>query len=172
MVRRMPAHAGAARRVLAATAALALLANGALLAVKVRPYATTFTHGIEECFTGTGRWLRDNTPPDAVVAALDIGAVGYASERRIMDLAGLVSPEVCSLGRDMGFEAMVASGRWLELEVPDYLFDRTLGPPRWAGRTVGGVDFELLSTCGIASVGLDEAEPWTYALYRLVERGD
>ncbi|MBK6898912.1 MAG: hypothetical protein IPH09_06465 [bacterium] len=122
--------------------------------------------------TGTGLWLRDNTPPDAVVAALDIGALGYASERRVMDLAGLVSPEVRSLGRDMGFEAMVASGRWLELEVPDYLFDRTLGPPRWAGRTVGGVEFELLETCGIASVGLREADPWTYALYRLVDRRD
>ncbi|MBK7703309.1 MAG: hypothetical protein IPI34_10660 [bacterium] len=172
MVRRMPAHAGAARRVLAATAALALLGNGALLVVKVRPYATTFTRGIAECFTGTGLWLRDNTPPNAVVAALDIGAVGYASERRIMDLAGLVSPGVRSLGRDMGFEAMVASGRWLELEVPDYLFDRTPGPPRWAGRTVDGVEFVLLETCGIASVGLREADPWTYALYRLVDRRD
>ena len=172
MVRRMPAHAGAARRVLAATAVMALLGNGALLVVKVRPYATTFTRGIQECMTGTGLWLRDNTPPDAVVAAMDIGALGYASERRIMDLAGLVSPQVRSLGRDMGFEPMVASGRWLELEVPDYLFDRTPGPPRWEGRTIDGVEFVLLETCGIPTVGLREAEPWTFALYRLVDRRD
>ena len=172
MVRRMSAHAGAARRVLAATVVMALLGNGALLVVKVRPYATTFTRGIQECMTGTGLWLRDNTPSDAVVAAMDIGALGYASERRIMDLAGLVSPQVRSLGRDMGFEPMVASGRWLELEVPDYLFDRTPGPPRWEGRTVDGVEFVLLETCGIPTVGLREAEPWTFALYRLVDRRD
>ncbi len=40
-----------------------------------------------------GMWLRDNTPPDVTVATHDIGAIGYFSERRLVDTAGLVSRE-------------------------------------------------------------------------------
>jgi hypothetical protein len=39
-------------------------------------------------------WLRDNTPPDALIAVHDIGAVGYFANRPLLDLAGLVTPEV------------------------------------------------------------------------------
>jgi arabinofuranosyltransferase len=46
------------------------------------------------------RWLDANTPPDAVIAAHDIGAVGYFTERRLLDLAGLISPEVIPFIRD------------------------------------------------------------------------
>lgn len=46
------------------------------------------------------RWLGANTPPDSVIAAHDIGAVGYFTDRRLLDLAGLVSPEVIPFIRD------------------------------------------------------------------------
>ena len=39
-------------------------------------------------------WVRDHTPPDAVVASHDIGALGYFSGRRVRDLAGLIDPEI------------------------------------------------------------------------------
>jgi hypothetical protein len=42
-------------------------------------------------------WLRDNTPSSALVAAHDIGAIGFFAERPILDLAGLISPEVIDL---------------------------------------------------------------------------
>jgi hypothetical protein len=50
----------------------------------------------------TALWLRDHTPPDALVAAHDIGAIGYWSERALIDLAGLVTPEVIPFIRDEG----------------------------------------------------------------------
>lgn len=40
-----------------------------------------------------GLWLNKNSPPDSVVAIKDIGFIGYYSKRKILDLAGLVSPE-------------------------------------------------------------------------------
>lgn len=46
------------------------------------------------------RWIARNTPPDALIAAHDIGALGYYGERRILDLAGLISPEVIPFIRD------------------------------------------------------------------------
>ncbi|HMS64063.1 MAG TPA: hypothetical protein PKD83_02280 [Ignavibacteria bacterium] len=38
-------------------------------------------------------WLRDNTTESDVVGTHDIGAIGYYSNRKIIDLAGLVTPE-------------------------------------------------------------------------------
>lgn len=48
----------------------------------------------------TAHWLARHTPPDAVVAAHDIGAIGYFAPRPLVDMAGLVSPEVIPIIRD------------------------------------------------------------------------
>lgn len=55
---------------------------------------------IETEMVAAARWLHLNTPPDAVVAAHDIGAIGYFSRRPLIDLAGLVTPEVIPIIRD------------------------------------------------------------------------
>jgi len=39
-------------------------------------------------------WLKRNTPANALIALHDIGAVGYSSERKMLDLVGMVNPEV------------------------------------------------------------------------------
>ncbi len=179
VARRAEGSLGAASRrlprgVLGVAVAAAVLANGWVFTRQVMPHARDFPAGVRECYVGMGRWLHDNTPPDAVIAALDIGAVGYVSGRRVMDLMGLVSPEVLAVGQDLGFQEMVSSGAWLEIPArptggpPDYFIDRSEGPPRWAGRTVHGVSFELLDTCQIHGVGLREPQTWTVALYRLL----
>jgi hypothetical protein len=46
------------------------------------------------------RWLSEHTEPDDLVAAHDIGAIGYYAERPILDLAGLISPEVIPMLAD------------------------------------------------------------------------
>jgi hypothetical protein len=48
----------------------------------------------------TARWVQANTPEDALIAAHDIGAIGYFADRHILDLAGLISPEVIPLLAD------------------------------------------------------------------------
>jgi hypothetical protein len=45
-------------------------------------------------------WIAENTAPDALIAAHDIGALGYFGQRNLLDLAGLVSPEVIPFIRD------------------------------------------------------------------------
>ena len=52
------------------------------------------TREILEIDVALGRWLAENTPVEAVIAVDDIGAVTYISQRRIVDLNGLVSPEM------------------------------------------------------------------------------
>lgn len=55
---------------------------------------------IETEMVDTALWLRASTDADALIAVHDIGAVGYFSERRILDLAGLVTPELIPFLRD------------------------------------------------------------------------
>lgn len=160
----------AGRAVALAGIALGLGVNAWIFGAQVVPHARAFPPGVRECYGGIGRWLAANLEPGGTVAALDIGAVAAHSDRRVLDLMGLVSPSVRELGRRQGFAAMVESGSWLRAEPdhpPAYLVDRTDGPPRWQGRTVEGVRFELLQTCELAGVGLRESQTWTVALYRL-----
>lgn len=45
-------------------------------------------------------WVAVNVPPQALVAAHDIGAMGYYGNHPLVDLAGLVTPEVIPFIRD------------------------------------------------------------------------
>jgi hypothetical protein len=55
---------------------------------------------IDDEMVSVAHWLAANTAPDSVVAAHDIGAIGYFARRPLLDLAGLISPEVIPFIRD------------------------------------------------------------------------
>jgi hypothetical protein len=55
---------------------------------------------IESEMVATATWINENLRPDVVIAAHDIGALGFFANRKIIDLAGLISPEVISFIRD------------------------------------------------------------------------
>ncbi len=67
---------------------------------------------IETEMVATARWLAEHTAPDAVIAAHDIGALGYFAPRPLVDLAGLVSPDVLPYMHDAEalHDYIVASG--------------------------------------------------------------
>ena len=55
---------------------------------------------IESEMVAVAQWVDANLPPDALIAAHDIGALGYFDHHALIDLAGLVSPEVISFLRN------------------------------------------------------------------------
>jgi hypothetical protein len=61
---------------------------------------------IDSEMVATARWVEANIPPGTLIAAHDIGALGYFAPRPLVDLAGLVSPEVIPFLRD---EAQLAA---------------------------------------------------------------
>jgi len=63
---------------------------------------------INEMHVTLGQWVVDHTPPDAILALNDIGAITYVSERPVVDLAGLVTPEVVPLLRAPDRDARLA----------------------------------------------------------------
>lgn len=55
---------------------------------------------VEGEMVAVAQWLAENTPEDALIASHDIGAIGYFAERPLLDLAGLISPEIIPLLAD------------------------------------------------------------------------
>ncbi|NIP43393.1 MAG: hypothetical protein GWN61_15905, partial [candidate division Zixibacteria bacterium] len=53
-------------------------------------------------YRSVGKWLNTFTPPDATVGALEVGIIGYFSQRDVIDFAGLIQPDVA---RVMGEDA-------------------------------------------------------------------
>jgi hypothetical protein len=87
-------------RVLSRAAVLAIAVTQlGFVAIGARAYATDVAV-IEGEMVRVARWLDANTAPNDLIAAHDIGAIGYFSQRPLIDLAGLISPEVIPFIRD------------------------------------------------------------------------
>ena len=65
----------------------------------VRAYAVDVAI-IESEMVSTARWVAANIERNSIIAAHDIGALGYFTQHRLVDLAGLVSVEVVPFIRD------------------------------------------------------------------------
>jgi hypothetical protein len=61
-------------------------------------------------------WINQNTLEEDLIAAHDIGAIGYFGDRNLLDLAGLISPEMIPFIRD---EDQIA--KYLDFQGADYL---------------------------------------------------
>lgn len=57
---------------------------------------------IESEMVESAKWIDQNTPITATIAAHDIGALGYFGNRKIIDLAGLITPEIIPIIRNEG----------------------------------------------------------------------
>lgn len=64
-----------------------------------RAYAADVTL-IESQMVVTAKWISRSVPADTLIAAHDIGALGYFDSHALIDLAGLISPEVIPFIRD------------------------------------------------------------------------
>ncbi|MBN1994989.1 MAG: hypothetical protein JW953_20000 [Anaerolineae bacterium] len=71
----------------------------AFIPVGARAYGRD-VHFIESEMVAAAKWLNEHTAPDALIVAHDIGAIGYFTQRPLIDLAGLITPEIIPIIRD------------------------------------------------------------------------
>jgi hypothetical protein len=114
-----------ASKVVGATLAGAVVITMALSVVNLTQTSNTRT----EVYRTAGEWLRANTGADESVGALEVGAVGYYAQRRIIDFAGLIQPDVAQrllLSQSYDETAIYAMDRYQ----PDYIAirDDQVGP--------------------------------------------
>ena len=82
------------RRVVRAIAVLVIVGSTASAAWQRQDYYVETCRYITQRQVATAVWVRDHLPGDAIVATHDVGALAYYSGRRIVDMVGLISPEM------------------------------------------------------------------------------
>jgi hypothetical protein len=104
------------RRLRAVAMALFLVAAVAALGPAGSRYAWA-VQNIDAMHVRLGEWVAAHTPPEARLALNDVGAITFLSRREVVDVMGLVTPEIIPYRRRG--EAGVL--RYLERACPDYL---------------------------------------------------
>ena len=121
----------------------------AILAVLVSPIidlpkrfsrTATYIHAVSEqrhdINKRTGEWLKKNTPPNARIAIPNIGYIGFHSDRHLVDIVGLVTPDIAR-NRDK-------EDYWYETYRPDFFGNKVVprsarfDDPRYALISVNG----------------------------------
>jgi len=71
-------------------------------------------------YHAAGQWLNAHSMPDATVGTLEVGIIGYYSERPMVDFSGLIQPEIATQLGQTGSYA--ATANWaFDRYHPDYL---------------------------------------------------
>jgi hypothetical protein len=152
--------------------------RGALLLLLVLPTALTLVSGatryvqnvadVQDGDVRLARLLADHLPAEAVLAVQDIGALGYFLPNRLVDLSGIVSPEVQAYTKQAVSAddpyGQAGMRRFIEERRPDYL----VVFPQWYPGLVQGGGFRpvlRLAVPGNVTLAGDEivvyATPWT-----------
>jgi hypothetical protein len=153
---------------LAGLLALLVVAENLLVFQRnVMPHVRRFTPALEGSLVAWGRWLHDHTPGETLVATPDIGAIGFFSQRPVLDLAGLVTPAMIPVLGRLTPEQAITSFAFASFAQPDYLIDRAPTPEALKRESRYGSALTTLSTAPMPSLGVSIPEPVVYTLYRV-----
>ena len=88
----------------------------------------------------TSWWIKDATPPDAVIGVTDTGIIGYFGERRIYDFVGLTTPRQARHWRQGRGSAYERLEHLAPEDLPDYIvsFPFVWGENNFLGHPVHG----------------------------------
>jgi hypothetical protein len=164
-------RSGNAGRVSLVSLAVVMIAVNAGFYVTVIAAPTrAFTHDLLHNMKSVAEYVREHSDDDAVVAAADIGYLAFYSQRRVLDLGGLVEPETGRLRERFSYEEIIQRG--LYLHTPgyprvDFFVDRELTADRFNGRELGGHRFDTVYMTTVRNLGIRKPGPYYYTLYRL-----
>ena len=124
---------------------------------------------VEDSDVAAARWLAEHLHPEALVASQDIGALGYFLPNAMIDLAGLVNPEILPVLRGVG-DGPEPPGAWevrllayLEEQRPDFLVIFPRSYPRLTS-TAGMTPVRRFAVADNVTMAGDElvifATPW------------
>jgi hypothetical protein len=149
-----------ARWAVVAVAAAGIAANLVFTGVVVLPATWAYSAHMKSVNVELARDLARSTPAEAVVAVPNIGAIGYLSGRRILDLNGLVTPALVPYKR----EGRVAD--YLRKHPPDYFIEIHPEPEHALGDPPG-LRLRALRSLPFRHMFLRQSEPLWYTLYEV-----
>jgi hypothetical protein len=132
----------------------------------VKPHVNQFTEGINDCMIPVGEWLKENTPPNSRILINDVGAVGYYSERHIIDAAALINHDLV-LNREIMQMPVEERGRvsnLLKYAGADYIVERDSIP---GDMYAGNPGFVLLFSKTFPGLGISDPTPRYFKVYKV-----
>ncbi len=158
-----------------ALSAASVAANIVFYALVVLPPSRAFSSDLQVRMKSLARYIDANAADSAVVAAADIGYLAFYSNRRVLDLGGLVEPETGKLRERYDYEDIVANARYFD--VPgyphvDYLVDREKVDGRFDGVVMARRRFTRVYGVVVRNLGIRKPGPWYYTLYKIEEAGE
>ncbi len=143
---------------------LVVLQNQIVYRKVVLPGIEKFETGMQECLLPIGDWFRVNTPDGTQIVAADIGAIGYRSDKKIFDTAGLASSEVISLLHNgMTPYSIIEKKMYQQFCTPDYVVDRGSKPEMLKSDT----GLVPVFTKSFSKMGLTTNDTTFYTVYKV-----
>jgi len=133
----------------------------------VVPQADAFSQDVDGTLGALGRWCREHTPKGTEIAMPDIGAFAYFADRPVVDLAGLVTPQITPLLQRYGYDDVVVNMRFEGVARPPYLIDRADMPRRMMFQSPYASCLIVISVGRVDQRGIQHPEPAYYTLYRV-----
>lgn len=151
----------------AAVAAAVIAVNLGVYRSVVVPQVVSFSAGLERSLIHWGRWFGEHAAADARIATPDIGAIGYFSGRPVVDLAGLVTPEVVPLLAEEEQSDMIAHLRFASFTRPEFLVDRA--PAAWdlKRRSPYAACLVPIGQASVPNLGIARPDSAVYSIYRV-----
>ncbi len=132
----------------------------------VKPHTDNFSEGVEECLIPIGKWFNENTPPDTRILVNDVGAIGYYSNRYIIDAAALINSNLDINKKIMStpLEKRMNPYNLLEIVNADYVIERDTA----IGNntiTAGSKTLNLVLYKQFPGLGISDDKPKYYKVY-------
>ena len=123
---------------------------------------------MNQCLIPAGKWLAENSPKESSVAVGDIGAIGYYSQRNILDLGALISPEIKLLREKYSVHEIIDRLPEMPVFKVDYVIDTATDSLRLLNDSPYKGIFKPLWTGIMPSLGVaDPKTVWYYTIYEV-----
>jgi 4-amino-4-deoxy-L-arabinose transferase-like glycosyltransferase len=134
----------------------------------VKPHTDKFSQGVEECLIPIGKWFDENTPPGTRILVNDVGAIGYYSNRHIIDAAALVNRDLDMNKKIMltPLEKRMNPYNLLEFVNADYVIERD-SMLNDKSKTIDGKRLELVLYKIFPGLGISDDSPKYYKVYKI-----
>jgi hypothetical protein len=148
-------------------AAVCVCLNLGVLGLVAYPHTHSFSRDMRRSLVYLGKWFALNTPADATVALPDIGAFAYYSDRRVVDLGGLVTPEMIPVLRGHELDQVITDFLFARVSRPDYVIDRARAEFRLLGVSRLNGAITPVASASVSSLGITRPGSYYYTAYRI-----
>lgn len=147
---------------------IAIITLQLLLTFRVTmPHVLSFEKSLE-ALSKMASIIRTETPVSSSVAVGDVGLIGYACDRYVLDLEGLVTRDVIQYRVGHHLDSLIFSEKYFKVRQTDYILDKAQDSGRL--KKLFGERYEIIHIETIPGAMITNAEEkWYYTLYKILD---